>query len=78
MQIWGTMQRAYNDYKVAAAVNLLRQQPPEVGWSAPPSGMYKINVDGAMSEDGRPAEVGLWQQMQSYYLHNMEWKSLKP
>ena len=26
---------------------------------APPVGMYKINVDGATSEDGRPSSIGM-------------------
>ena len=59
IHIWGTTQRALNDYNVATAVKLLRQQPPEVGWNAPPWGLHKINVDGATSEDGRPSGVGV-------------------
>ena len=59
IHIWGTAQRALNDYNVATVVKLLRQQPPEVGWNAPPSGLHKINVDGATSEDGRPSGVGV-------------------
>ena len=59
VHIWGAAQRALNDYNIATTVNFLRQQPPEVGWSAPPSGLHKINVDGAKSEDGRPSGVGV-------------------
>ena len=59
VHIWGTAQRALNDYNIVTAVNFLRQQPPEVGWSAPPSGLHKINVDSATSEDGRPSGVGV-------------------
>ena len=59
VHIWGAAQRALNDYNIATAVNFLRQQPPEVGWSAPPSGLQKINGDGATSEDGRPSGVGV-------------------
>ena len=59
VHIWGAAQRALNDYNIATTVNFLRQQPPEVGWSAPPSGLHKINVDGATSEDGRPSGVGV-------------------
>lgn len=28
-------------------------------WEAPPSGVYKINVDGATAEKGRNSGVGL-------------------
>ena len=59
VHIWGIAQQALNDYNVATAVNFLWQQPPEVGWSAPPSGLHKINGDGATSEDGRPSGVGV-------------------
>ena len=45
VQIWGTAQRALTNYNVAAAINLFWQQPSEVGWCAPPSGLHKINVD---------------------------------
>ncbi|KAK9986840.1 hypothetical protein SO802_031791 [Lithocarpus litseifolius] len=58
-QIWDAAQRALNDYNVAATVNLLRQQPSEIGWCAALANMHKINVDGATSEDGRPLSVGV-------------------
>uniref|UniRef100_A0A7N2L0T1 Ribosomal protein S28e n=1 Tax=Quercus lobata TaxID=97700 RepID=A0A7N2L0T1_QUELO len=48
-----------SDYKEAVTINLLRQHPPEVGWAAPPPGVYKINVGGATFEDGRPSGVGV-------------------
>ena len=59
IHIWGTAQQALNDYNIATTINFLRQQPPKVGWSAPPSGLHKINVDGATFEDGRPSDVGV-------------------
>ena len=57
-QIWNFAQWIQSDYKEAVIINLLRQQPPEVGWATPPPGVYKINVDGATFEDGRPSGVG--------------------
>nr|POE46443.1 hypothetical protein CFP56_41690 [Quercus suber] len=51
-------QRTQNDYKGAMIVNQLRQQPPEVGWTAPPPGFYKINVDGATDGSRSLSSVG--------------------
>ena len=65
----------------------LRQQPPEFGWGAPPSGMYKINVDGATSKDNRPSGVSVVirdcrdlvvASSAKICLLRMEWRSLKP
>ena len=58
-QIWNFAQWIQSDYKEAVTINLLRQQPPKVGWATPPPGVYKINVDGATFEDGRPSGVGV-------------------
>ena len=46
-QIWNFARCAQEDYKGAVAYSHLRQQPPDVGWAAPLSDTYKINVDGA-------------------------------
>lgn len=37
----------------------LKQQASEVGWTAPAHGMWKINVDGATSENGSLYSVGV-------------------
>ena len=61
-QIWGYAQRLLCDYKGAITASFISQQPPDVGWVAPPPGMYKINVDGqdgATSEDERLSSVGV-------------------
>ena len=58
-QIWGYAQRLLCNYKGATIASFLSQQPPDVGLAAPPPGMYKINVDGATSEDERLPSVGV-------------------
>lgn len=35
------------------------QHHETIRWEAPPLGVYKINVDGAVSEDGRVSSVGV-------------------
>ena len=40
-------------------VHQIRQQPTDVGWTAPPPGFYKINVDGAIDENRRLSSVGV-------------------
>ena len=58
-QVWDYAQRLRCDYKGAITANLLRQQPPSVGQAAPPPDMFKINVDGAIADDGRRSSVGV-------------------
>lgn len=45
------------DFKEAVGVCLQSQNNEASRWEAPPSGMFKINVDGATSNDGRPSSV---------------------
>ena len=40
-------------------VHQIRQQPTNVGWSAPPPGYYKINVDDAIDESRRMSSTGV-------------------
>ena len=46
-QIWNMARRTREDYCDVITCQLLRQQPPDVGWMAPPPEFYEINVDGA-------------------------------
>ena len=36
-----------------------KQSSLKEGWSPPPLGMYKVNVDGATSNDGWPFSIGV-------------------
>lgn len=47
------------EYKEAVGLRLQKQNNEVSRWEAPPSGMYKINVNGATSNDGRPSSVGV-------------------
>ncbi|KAK9989340.1 hypothetical protein SO802_029579 [Lithocarpus litseifolius] len=58
-QIWGYAQRLMSDFRGAISATLLSQQSPEVGWAAPPLNTYKVNVDGATSENGKPSSIGI-------------------
>lgn len=48
-----------SEFSGAITTTIFKQQPPEVGWAAPPSDTYKINVDGVTSENGKPSSVGV-------------------
>ena len=58
-QIWCITNTIRWEFKEVARLCLQRQNNEASGWRAPPSGMYKINVDGATSNDGRPSSVGV-------------------
>ena len=58
-QIWCITNTIRWEFKEVARLCLQRQNNEASGWRAPPSGMYKINVDGATSIDGRPFSVGV-------------------
>ena len=48
-----------SDFRRAISATLLCQQSPEVAWAALPPNTYKINVDGATSENGKPSSIGV-------------------
>ena len=58
-QIWCSANTIRWEYKEAAGLCLQSQNNKASRWEAPLSGMYKINVDGATSNDGRPSSVGV-------------------
>ena len=58
-QIWSFARRFIQDYKVASNLCNCGTAFDIPKWRAPPEGMYKINVDGATSEDGRPSSIGV-------------------
>ena len=58
-QIWCSANTIRWEYKEAASLCLQSQNNKASRWEAPLSGMYKINVDGATSNDGRPSSVGV-------------------
>ena len=36
-----------------------KQSSLKEGWSPPPLGIYKVNVNGATSNDGQPSSIGV-------------------
>ena len=51
--------RTHEDYCNAIACYFLKQQPPDVGWVAPPLEFYKINVDGATTGERNMSCAGV-------------------
>ena len=58
-QIWCITNTSSWEFKEVARLCLQSQNNEVSGWRALPSGMYKINVDRATSNDGRPSSVGV-------------------
>ena len=58
-QVWFFTATTRFDYREAAAL-CNQKQTSDVGkWEAPPSGMCEVNVDGAVSGDGKLSSVGV-------------------
>ena len=51
--------RALIDFKEAYAHPPLLRSPPAPNWRAPPSCFFKINADGAASDDGTNSSIGV-------------------
>lgn len=58
-QVWNYARRLILDFKEASSLCCQNQQPVFLGWKAPPPGVFKINVDGATSADGRLSSIGV-------------------
>ena len=56
-QIWCSTNTIRWDFKEATRLCLQSQNNEAFRWEAPPSGMFKINVDEATSNDGRPSSA---------------------
>ncbi|XP_030970211.1 uncharacterized protein LOC115990525 [Quercus lobata] len=52
MQIWEMAKNLVEDFKEASLLDFTPLPSPQNGWVAPPSGYFKVNVDGASSIDG--------------------------
>ena len=51
--------RILHEYKDACSLPALSSAPSLMTWQAPPSGFFKVDVDGAASDDGRPSSIGV-------------------
>jgi len=51
-QVWFLVNTTISDYREATALCNQSQISEACKWEAPPTGMHKVNVDGATSGDG--------------------------
>ena len=58
-QIWRFARSYLQDYKSALVTLNMNPAEKNNGWTPPPPGVFKINVDGATSEDGQNSSVGV-------------------
>ena len=58
-QIWNFAKRFLQDYKEASSSSGQDKTCDSNSWCPPPAGVFKINVDGATSENGRNSSVGV-------------------
>ncbi|KAL0006814.1 hypothetical protein SO802_008316 [Lithocarpus litseifolius] len=59
MQVWESARRALIDFNNACTQSTLTSPAPQHKWTAPPSGFFKINVDGATSANGGNSCIGV-------------------
>ncbi|XP_030940050.1 uncharacterized protein LOC115964974 [Quercus lobata] len=57
-QVWEMANRLLSEYKDACTLPAFSLAPSLAAWQAPPSGFFKINIDGAAS-DGSPSCIGV-------------------
>ena len=58
-QVWEMANRILHEYKDACSLPAFSPTPTPSAWQAPPSGFFKVNVDDAASNDGRPSSIGV-------------------
>ena len=59
-QVWTLANSSLVDFKNAAAtLDILPPRHSQNRWEAPPQGVFKVNVDGATSNQGRNANIGV-------------------
>ena len=56
--IWGFASRYLHEYRMERVAVNKKQAAGTERWTPPPPGVFKVNVDGATSEDGRNSSVG--------------------
>lgn len=58
-QNWNFASNLLQDHKEASNYFLYGPSACEISWKRPPEGVYKINTDGATSDDGRKSSIGV-------------------
>ena len=59
-QVWSLAINTLEDFKKAvASLDILSPRHSQNRWEAPPQGVFKVNVDGATSNQGRNSSIGV-------------------
>ena len=58
-QVWEMANIFLGEYKDACSLPIFSPAPAPTTWQAPPLGFFKINVDGAALDDGKPSCIGV-------------------
>ncbi|KAK7849904.1 putative ribonuclease h protein [Quercus suber] len=58
-QVWLMANNTLEDFKKAASLDIIPPRHSQIRWEAPPLGVFKINVDGATSDQGRNSSIGV-------------------
>ena len=58
-QVWEMANRSLSEFKAACSLLVFTPSPAPSTWHAPPVGFFKVNVDGAAFDDGRPSCIGV-------------------
>ena len=58
-QVWVMANRILGEFKTACSLPVFTPSPAPSAWHAPLVGFFKVNVDGAAFDDGRPSCIGV-------------------
>ena len=58
-QLWNFARKLSHDFMEASNTFCDKQSSLKEGWSPPPLEIYKVNVNGATSNDGQPSSIGV-------------------
>ena len=58
LQIQESAQSLVQDFTNVNSISLQHSSPSQPKWTPPPCGLFKVNVDGATSQDHKPSSIG--------------------
>ena len=59
-QVWTLVNNSLEDFKnTAASLDILPPRHSQNRWETPPQGVFKVNVDGVTSNQGRNSSIGV-------------------
>ena len=59
IQVWVMANRILGEFKATCSLPVFSPSPAPSAWQALPVGFFKVNVDGAAFDDGRPSCIGV-------------------